>query len=260
MDHQHTLKLNCTKLPSFMCSGCKEQGAGTSFICENSNCNYILHKECAEPVKHAVHPFFKNCNFEFIEKSEKGCDGFCDGCGKDFSGFIYLSKKKGFSKRLIGFRYALHPCCLNLKENILNDDGNVIMTLSHEVQSECVICNQRDVVRKNYKWLSNNGWSYVFDSDSSDEKSCIHVSCIKDMVLESLIINKLAENTSVPEKCNNNQEITTTRSKERMRSFMKFSKKAGHLTMLGVRLTMLFTGDVTSIGGIVGDVTAIFAG
>ncbi|MCH80149.1 protein binding protein [Trifolium medium] len=133
MDHQHTLQLNGSAAASFTCSGCKELGFESSYICENSNCNYILHKECAEPVKHAVHPFFKNCNFEFIENSEKEGAGFCDGCGKDFSGFIYLSQKKGFFKRLLGFRYALHPSCLNMKENIMNDDGNVIMTLSDEV-------------------------------------------------------------------------------------------------------------------------------
>jgi hypothetical protein len=180
MDHQHTLQLNGSEAPSFMCSGCKELGFGSSYICENKNCNYILHKECAEPVKHVVHRFFKNCNFEFHEKAEEG--GFCDACGKDLLGFFYHSKKGFFNRLLCGTTiYSLHPYCLNLEENILNDDGNVIMTLCHEVPSDCFKCNQKHVERNQFE-----GWSYVFDSDSSDGKSCIHVSCYKSMILESL--------------------------------------------------------------------------
>ncbi|XP_045797308.1 uncharacterized protein LOC123891479 [Trifolium pratense] len=201
MDHQHTLQLNGSELPSFMCSGCKEQGAGTSYICEYSNCNYILHKECAESVKHAVHPFFKNCNFELYEKAEEG--GFCDACGKDLLGFYYASSITGC---------ALHPCCLNLKENILNDDGNVIMTLSHEVPSDCVHCKQKHVVRNQFE-----GWSYVFNSDG---KSCVHVSCFKDMIPENL---------------------KKRPRRRRMRSFMKFTGK------LVVNIAIdLITGDITN--------------
>ncbi|KEH34021.1 hypothetical protein MTR_3g058300 [Medicago truncatula] len=62
MDHQHTLQLNVVESDSYMCSFCKELGYGSSIHCENSNCNYILHKECAiaiaERDAYAVHPFF----------------------------------------------------------------------------------------------------------------------------------------------------------------------------------------------------------
>jgi hypothetical protein len=54
MDHQHTLQLNGSETPSFMCSGCKELGFGSSYICENINCNYIVHKECLELVIQAI--------------------------------------------------------------------------------------------------------------------------------------------------------------------------------------------------------------
>lgn len=62
-----------------MCSGCKEQGYGSSYHCENSNCNYILHIECAERVTYAVHPFYNKSFFKLCEKAGNG--GFCDACG-----------------------------------------------------------------------------------------------------------------------------------------------------------------------------------
>ncbi|XP_050916606.1 uncharacterized protein LOC127131730 [Lathyrus oleraceus] len=191
MDHQHTLQLNGSGAPSYTCSGCKEIGFGSRYNCVNTNCNYILHKECAEPVKHAVHPFFKNCKFEFCEKAEEGV--FCDACGKDLLGFFYCSKKQGFLSLFSRTGYSLHPCCLNMKENISNDDGKVIMTLSHEVPSDCICCKQRNVGNNSFE-----GWSYVVNSDG---KSCVHVSCFKDMILQNL----------------------NNRSKGRMCSFMKFT-------------------------------------
>ncbi|GAU50716.1 hypothetical protein TSUD_123690 [Trifolium subterraneum] len=210
MGHQHTLKWNGSKAPSFMCSDCKEPGFESSYICTTRNCSYILHKECQQPVKHAVHPFLKNCNFEFTERASNG--GFCDACGKDLLGFFYWCRKT---------TYALHPCCLNLKDKILKHDGTVRMTLSHKVPSNCVRCKQRHVVRNQFE-----GWSYVVNSD---EKSCIHVSCFKDMILENW---------------NTNGDTDNNRSKGKER-FILFSK-----LMFGV-LNVLFTWDPTAIADIV---------
>jgi hypothetical protein len=210
MDHQHTLQLNGSEAHSFMCSSCKELGFESSYICENRNCDYIVHKECSELILQAVHPFFENCNFELYEKVEEV--GFCDACGKDMLGFFYACSKTG---------YALHPCCLNLQHSISHEDGNQIMTLCHEVPSNCFKCNQRQVVRDQFE-----GWSYVFDSDSSDGKSCIHVSCHKNMIFESLNNNGL----------NNNGETTTTTSsskRRRMRSFMKATGKVAVKIVIG---------------------------
>jgi len=224
MDHQHTLKLNDSGAPSFMCSGCKEIGFGSSYNCEIRNCNYIVHEECAEPVKHAVHPFFRKCDFEFCEKAEEG--RFCDACGKDLLGFFYHSKKKGFFNQLFGTRYSLHPCCLNLKDNISDGHGNVIMTLCHEVPSDCVHCKQRNVVRNQFE-----GWSYV----CSDEKSCVHVSCFKDMILENL----------------NNKNS----SRGRKRAFLKFTGKL----VVGVLIDIVLMDPTNSITTIVEGVASLFS-
>ncbi|XP_058756817.1 uncharacterized protein LOC131630040 [Vicia villosa] len=205
MDHQHTLQLNGSGAPSYMCSGCKEIGFGSSYICAKSSCNYIVHKECAEPVKHAVHPFFKDSKFEFCEKAEEGA--FCDACGKDLLGFFYSSKKQGFLSLFSRTGYSLHPCCLNLEKNISDK-----MTLSHQVPSDCTKCKQRHVAKNNFE-----GWSYVVDSDG---KTCVHVSCFNDMILENL---------------NNNK------SKGRMRSFMKFTGKLVVNVLIDIAL-----GDITN--------------
>ncbi|KAL5057121.1 hypothetical protein RYX36_028725 [Vicia faba] len=164
MAHQHTLQLNDSG-SVYRCSGCKEIGyASNYYTCENSDCNYVLHEECAKPIMHAVHPFFQNCTFEFYEKAQEG--GFCDACGKDLLGFFYCSRTGD----------ALHPCCLNLKKSISDT-----LTLCHQVPSDCYLCKKRHVVRNNFE-----GWSYV---DNSSGNSCVHVSCFKDMILHEISLN-----------------------------------------------------------------------
>lgn len=195
MDHEHTLQLNGSGALPYMCSGCKDLGFGSSYNCINTNCDYILHKECAEPIIHVFHPFFNNCTFRFYDKVlEEG--GFCDACGKDVLGFFYHCSQTGCS---------LHPCCLKLPDKIFGKDGNVIMTLCNEVPSNCAHCNQRNVVRNQFK-----GWSYV----NSDGKSCVHVSCFKEMSLDNL----------------NNREETTTRSNGQSFAF-SFCKFTGRIVV-----------------------------
>ncbi|WJX20404.1 hypothetical protein P8452_09964 [Trifolium repens] len=169
---------------------------------------YMLHKECMDPVKD-VHPFLKNCNFELYVEATSG--SFCDACGKDLLGYFYWCRETN---------YGLHPSCLTLKHKILKHDGTVRMTLSNVVPSDCVRCKQRHVVRDQFE-----GWSYVVNSDG---KSCVHVSCFKDMILENL----------------NTNGDTTTRSKGKER-FILFSK----LT-LGI-LNVLFTWDISNVVDIV---------
>lgn len=154
-----------------MCSGCKEQGYGSSCHCENSNCNYILHIECAERVTYAVHPFYNKSFFKLCEKAGNG--GFCDACGKDLLGFFYYCSQTN---------YALHPCCLKLQDKISCKDGKAIMTLCHKVPSKCVQCKNMHVARNQFE-----GWSYVVNSDG---RSCVHVKCFKDMILQNLNNNK----------------------------------------------------------------------
>ncbi|BAT83036.1 hypothetical protein VIGAN_04013200, partial [Vigna angularis var. angularis] len=54
---------------SYICSGCREVGFGRSYHCENKNCGYILHEECATAVSFAFHRFFPRSHFEFYEKA-----------------------------------------------------------------------------------------------------------------------------------------------------------------------------------------------
>ncbi|WJX75590.1 hypothetical protein P8452_59109 [Trifolium repens] len=122
MDHQHSLQLKPAGAPH-TCSGCGELGFGSSYHCENFNCNYILHEECAYPEPYAFHPFFEKSYFEFHKKPPGHRTRYCDACGKDVLGFVYHCSST---------KLDLHPCCLKLKHSISDESGNVNLELSHK--------------------------------------------------------------------------------------------------------------------------------
>ncbi|KAJ1443169.1 hypothetical protein SESBI_00453 [Sesbania bispinosa] len=165
MNHSHSLEFKPSGAP-YRCSGCKELGFGSSYRCEFNNCSYILHQECANAVSPAFHSFFKGSCFEFHERAPGYRTRICDACGKDVKGFVYHCSSTGFD---------LHPCCLNLKDSVSDEGGNVTLKLSQKVPSKCLKCNHRSVVNK------VKGWSYV----CSDNSSCYHVSCVKELILEN---------------------------------------------------------------------------
>jgi hypothetical protein len=106
MDHQHSLQLKPAGAPH-TCSGCGELGFGSSYHCENFNCNYILHEECAYPdYSYVFHPFFEKSNFEFYNTPPGYRARYCDACGKDVLGYVYHCTSTNID---------LHPCCLKLK-------------------------------------------------------------------------------------------------------------------------------------------------
>ncbi|KAK8466132.1 hypothetical protein PHAVU_008G011500 [Phaseolus vulgaris] len=153
----------------FRCSGCQEVGFGRSYHCQNKNCGYILHEECANADSHASHRFFHRSQFEFYEKAPGNRVRYCDACGKDVLGFVYHCSLTG---------YDLHPCCLYLKDSISDEEGQISLQLCEKVPSVCVKCNHRNVVD------GVKGWSYV--SSGSGRKYCYHVSCVKQLILENL--------------------------------------------------------------------------
>lgn len=164
--HPHPLHLKPPGTP-YRCSGCRELGFGSSYCCENSWCEYILHEECANVVSSVPHRFFPKSYFEFYEKAPGNRARYCDACGKDVKGFVYHCSNTGND---------LHPRCLNLKDTISDEDGCVTLKLCQEVPSKCVKCKHRKVVENKIE-----GWSYV----SSMGNCCYHVSCFKDLILEN---------------------------------------------------------------------------
>jgi len=144
MDHQHSFLLKPAGAP-YTCSGCGELGFGPSRHCEDINCSYVLHGECANPDPHAFHPFFEKSYFEFHTKSPGGKERRCDACGKDVLGFVYSCSSTGID---------LHPCCLKLKPKISDESGNVTLQLSRKVRSKCAKCKDKYVV-EDFK-----GWTY----------------------------------------------------------------------------------------------------
>ncbi|AES78147.1 hypothetical protein MtrunA17_Chr7g0223501 [Medicago truncatula] len=161
MDHEHSLKRKPPGEP-YTCSGCKELGFGSSYHCENKNCSYVLHGECAYPDPHARHPFFRKSCFDFLRKPPGYKRRYCNACGGDVLGFVYHCSKTG---------YDLHPCCLKLQDSI--SDGDVKLQLYRKSRSKCVKCKHKHVVG------NIQGWSY-YDGNSS-----YHVSCFKALILDN---------------------------------------------------------------------------
>ena len=164
---QHTLTLVAAQEP-YSCDGCKQRGfrLGERSCYECKQCNFHLHEECAMPESSAFHPFYKTCEFKFVENVQG--ERRCDACGKDVLGFVYQCQHKDDP-------YDLHPCCMKL-EPTLNGDG-VKMKLREKVSSrlKCLKCKSKNIAR------DLKGWSY----ESNCGHYCYHVACVKDLILEN---------------------------------------------------------------------------
>ncbi|OVA01045.1 Protein kinase C-like [Macleaya cordata] len=153
---QHRLKLDYTEIP-FNCEGCKEAGIGPRYKCEK--CEFNLHKTCAVAPEFITHPFYKKCEFKLHYRPPGTDMRICDACGGDVLGFVYHCKKCGFD---------LHPCCANLPQVL--DDGKHNLYLSLKLSSSCHRCGGK-----------GPGWAYRSECKSYN----LHVSCVKEMLLES---------------------------------------------------------------------------
>ncbi|XP_023904783.1 uncharacterized protein LOC112016450 [Quercus suber] len=170
--HRHRLTLFTSVQTSFKFDECKERGLETCYKCNERNCNFHLHEDCAlasgsGPI---THQFFKNCCFKFHGEYQAD-NRNCVACGKNVKGFMYESSS---NEALV-----LHPCCLKLPHSKTTSDHGVSVTLREQVslmRSKCQICNRRK--------LSENikGWAYVSDCG----KHRYHVACVKDMIFNNL--------------------------------------------------------------------------
>ncbi|KAF6137619.1 hypothetical protein GIB67_036202 [Kingdonia uniflora] len=155
--HSHPkLKLEYSEIP-FNCDGCKEAGIGFKYKC--MQCEFDLHKVCAVPSPIITHPFYKKCEFRFHYRPPGTTLRLCDACGNDVLGFVYHCSRCGFD---------LHPCCANLPQ-VLND-GEKNLYLCHKLSSPCFRCGGK-----------GSRWSYK----SSCKSYNLHVSCVKELLLES---------------------------------------------------------------------------
>nr|POE45059.1 hypothetical protein CFP56_24991 [Quercus suber] len=168
--HRHQLKLMRIET-CYQCDGCKEQGLGSFYQCNNRRCGFHLHEECAlaSGSGSITHPFFKNCHFIFYnEESQSDTILVCVACGKNVQGFMYKSSGNK--------AHVLHPRCLKLPHNRANDQGvNVNLRKKLPWMSKCLICQSRKISNE------IKGWAYV----SSCGKFRYHVACLKDINFEN---------------------------------------------------------------------------
>ncbi|CAJ1932670.1 unnamed protein product [Sphenostylis stenocarpa] len=231
--HAQAMKVKPPGAP-YRCSGCREMGFGRSYHCENDNCSYILHEECANAVSHDFHPFFPKSHFEFYEKAPGLRTRYCDGCGNDVLGFVYHCSRTG---------YDLHPCCLNLKDRISDEEGCVTLELCKSVPSKCVKCKHRNVVE------GVKGWSYV----SSGGTYCYHVSCVKEMILENwkrgYFSQVVRENSEVAVRINRLEMVECGRRSRRSGTMKKYTKIA--VLVFRLIFSAIFGNPITAIVGLV---------
>ncbi|KAJ9160109.1 hypothetical protein P3X46_025540 [Hevea brasiliensis] len=155
---RHYLKLEHPSTPYF-CDGCKELGFGRCYRCRN--CMFYMHEECAIPSSPTYHHLFEGCRFDFYKRSPTFGDRICDACGKDVKGFLYHCSSRG---------YDMHPNCAKLPLT-LSSEG-VTLELKKKASSACQKC----------RILSGpKSWFYV----STCRRYCLHVACIKEMILEA---------------------------------------------------------------------------
>ncbi|XP_052116088.1 uncharacterized protein LOC107486939 isoform X2 [Arachis duranensis] len=195
--HEHALTMMSAAREPYRCSGCKEQGFGRSYRCENKGCRYVLHEECANAVvhrkNHVSHSFFEGQEFWFLEKP-LGYPRVCDACRMDVRGFVYHRKA---TKDVYDTGLDLHPCCLKLRDKISYKDSGATktLTLQRDVPKKCVQCKRQKVGDD----IKVKGWSYL-----TSDGDCFHVSCFKELFLEKIRDDYFSEKKIVVSKMQTN--------------------------------------------------------
>lgn len=70
-----------------LCSGCEKPISGPVFCCDQ--CNYVLHKTCAELARHVKHPFHPQHPLILLSTSPYREQYICDACRGLFKNFVY---------------------------------------------------------------------------------------------------------------------------------------------------------------------------
>ena len=229
--HRHRLTLFTNIQTSFQCDGCKERGLESCYKCNERNCNFHLHEDCAfasgsGPI---THQFFKNCSFTFHGEYQAD-NRNCVACGKNVRGFMYESSS---NEALV-----LHPRCLKLPHSKTTSDHRVKVTLRKQVdvlltRSKCQICNRRKLSEK------IKGWAYVSDCG----KHRYHVACVKDMIFNNLNNVQVLEPTE-----GSNTSTLSLQVQQSVFNGKKFRKYGGSIIKLIVEVIIsAIFGDALSI-------------
>ncbi|XP_010459793.1 PREDICTED: uncharacterized protein LOC104740797 [Camelina sativa] len=94
----------------YTCAGCKEEGAGVRYVCQE--CDYQLHEFCAlAPPLLKSHPFHYQHQLLFFAKPAKGgiVKSKCDVCGRSPRGYTFRCKACSFQ---------MHPGCAMLSPSL----------------------------------------------------------------------------------------------------------------------------------------------
>ncbi|KAJ8760338.1 hypothetical protein K2173_011891 [Erythroxylum novogranatense] len=162
--HQHQLVWKHPQEP-YQCNGCKELGFGPCYECEQPNCDYHLHDECANPDPTITHPFMRGCTFKFHQKAPQMGYRICDACGRDVLGFVYQCTHKD--------PFDLHPHCAKLPHTLAS--GEIKLKLKKKLPSPCKTCGSTKTAD------GFRGWCYA----SSSRSECYHITCVKDTIVRN---------------------------------------------------------------------------
>lgn len=133
--HEHPLAFSSEEQKiagQAICCGCQEPVFGPTYNC--SECNFVLHKSCAQLPTQTHHPLHRGHALVLRAKPSPEMYTSCDACSKICNGFIYRCHPCNFDLDII---------CASLWRNIM-DDGHqhVFIPLMKQIHFTCEACGE----------------------------------------------------------------------------------------------------------------------
>ncbi|MFQ6664117.1 hypothetical protein Gotur_031333 [Gossypium turneri] len=134
--HDHNLRLTFsgkTKDDDSECDGCTRPISTPFYSCEQ--CEFFLHKDCAELPKEMPHPFHKHLLTLSNSKGEC-CYSWCDACHRVHQGFRYICYEGDC-------RFGIDIQCMLLSDTLKHPSHEHSLYLVHNEGTSCSACFKR---------------------------------------------------------------------------------------------------------------------
>ncbi|XP_040944032.1 uncharacterized protein [Gossypium hirsutum] len=137
--HDHNLRLTLsgkTNDDDSQCDGCTRPISTPFYSCEQ--CNFFIHKDCAELPKEMPHPFHKHLLTLSNSHDEYGYS-YCVACRRRYQGFGYRCYKRGDC-----FYFGFDIQCMLLSDTLKHPSHEHSLFLVHNNEGvSCSACFQK---------------------------------------------------------------------------------------------------------------------